>query len=223
MSRREITDLKWAPLFSGCNARQLRSIMARAKEEQFDSGARILEEGERGFDLYLILNGKVEVRRGDHVLAMLEAGNFFGEMAALEEAPRSAGVFARESTRCLRVSLQELREIISSNPDIAMKMLQELSHRLRMTDQMVLISAKEREECNRWLIKYLQDRLDAGDDELVGLRKKLALTYWVIVGLSIFMFLIGAALLSVPAFAAFGGARSGNGRPLSLGVLGSLT
>jgi hypothetical protein len=67
------------------------------------------------------------------------------------------------------------------------------------------LTIEERRKANDQLIRYLKDLMEDGRNDVNGLRRKLASTYWIIIMLSIFMFFIGAVLLSVPAMAAFGG------------------
>jgi CRP/FNR family transcriptional regulator len=84
----------------------------------------------------LVLNGRVEVRKGEKTLAELGPGQFFGEMALLVEgAPRSADVVALEDTECLVLTRWDLRSLIQTHPDMALKMLGEMARRLSTTHQ----------------------------------------------------------------------------------------
>lgn len=195
MRNKEILErLKGVPMFAGCDTQNLQSIVDGAREEEFDSGARVVKEREISCLFYLILDGQVEVHSEDQVLATLDAGNFFGEMALLEELPRSADVIATKPTKCLVISQRDFKEIISSNSDIAIKMLQELCNRLRSTDR-VLIGDKERKEFDVFLHHYLQKTLEAGRREVSGLRNKLTISYVLLVFLSTIMFFGGIFLI----------------------------
>jgi len=68
-----------------------------------------------------------------------------------------------------------------------------------------MISEDERVKANEFIIRFLQNVMNEGNNELIKLRIKLSVTYWVIIFLSIIMFTIGIALISVPAIAAFSG------------------
>src|SRR3989304_617410 len=68
-----------------------------------------------------------------------------------------------------------------------------------------MISADERMKANEFIVQFLQNIMNDGKEELGKLRRKLSVTYWVIIFLSIIMFVVGIVLVSVPAIAAFRG------------------
>ncbi len=101
--------------------------------ETFDTGAKITTKGEEGTSFYLILDGTVEIRLSRRIVAKLGRGEFFGEMAILDEEPRSADVVAIEKTRCFAISRPSFKELIESNPAITSGVLKEIVRRLRET------------------------------------------------------------------------------------------
>lgn len=129
--------LRGAPLFAGFSDRELQDVVKTAKVRQFPAGETIVKEGDTAkVGFYLVLNGRVEVRKGEKKLAELGPGEFFGEMALLvEDAPRSADVVAVEDTECLVLTRWDLRSLIQTHPDMALKMLGEMAHRLSTTHQ----------------------------------------------------------------------------------------
>ncbi|MFQ5794855.1 MAG: Crp/Fnr family transcriptional regulator [Candidatus Bipolaricaulia bacterium] len=127
--------LKQTPLFSLCREKDLRSIIKIANEKKFEAGSPIIKEGDSGLGFYLILEGKVDIKRDDRLLSQRGVGDFFGEMTLLDGGPRSADVIATEPTRCLVLARWDLKDIVKSYPDVALYMLEELSRRLRETDQ----------------------------------------------------------------------------------------
>lgn len=136
MFDRPVEYLKEVPLFSSFSDKQLKSVVKTAKEKEFEEGKAIVREGEStkvGF--YLILDGQVEVKRGDKLLAKLASGQFFGEMAVLDEKPRSADVIATTDTKCLLLTNWDFKALIKTYPDMAMKIISELATRLRQTSQ----------------------------------------------------------------------------------------
>ena len=127
--------LEKSPLWAGLSKQELRSIVKLSKERKFESGHTIVSKGESGIGFYLILDGAVEIRSDGNTLSKLGPGQFFGEMSVLDNQPRSADVVAVEPTRALIVSAWSFKALISDNPKIAVKMLQEFVRRLRRTNQ----------------------------------------------------------------------------------------
>jgi len=118
-------------LFSELSRKQLKGIAKTGTERSFDPGRAIVKEGETGVGFYLILDGKVEVRRNKKVLSTLTAGEFFGEMGLIDDQPRSADVVAVSPTTTFGLSAWAFSGIVTGNPDIALKMMKVLVSRLR--------------------------------------------------------------------------------------------
>ena len=103
-----------------------------------DDGAIIIRQGDAGDFMYEILEGRVEVfqeKEGEEVrLAVLEKGDFFGEMAIFEREKRSATVRAHGQVRVLTVDKKILLRRISEDPSLALRILERMSHRIREMD-----------------------------------------------------------------------------------------
>lgn len=119
------------PFFSGLDDKKRKSIASQGKELSYKAGDSIVDEGSMGVGFYLILDGQAEVRKGAKVLASLGKGQFFGEMALIDEQPRSADVVAVAPTKCWALSSWAFASIVKTNPEIPMMMLKELAKRLR--------------------------------------------------------------------------------------------
>lgn len=135
MAKETIELLKEVPLFSTFSKKQLKSVKKTAKEKEFKSEEMIVREGDAsntGF--YLILDGQVEVKQDDSTLSKLGSGQFFGEMAVLDEKPRSADVVAITDTKCLLLTSWDFKALIKTYPDMATKVIAELANRLRQTN-----------------------------------------------------------------------------------------
>jgi hypothetical protein len=110
----------------------------------FAAGEYVFREGDLGTEMYIISEGKVEIlnRLGDQdrVLAVLEKGDFFGEMSVLEDLPRAASARALTDTRLLQINGSTFDQMLQSNPEIAVRMMRKLSRRLRETDELLKTS-----------------------------------------------------------------------------------
>lgn len=126
--------LEEVPLFSSLNSKSLGSICNVATKRTFDADQKIVSEGENATAFYLVLDGKVEVRRGKKVISKLGKGQFFGEMALFDKQPRSADVVAVEKTTCLLLTSWALDGLLSKNWSVTRNVLKELATRLRTTN-----------------------------------------------------------------------------------------
>lgn len=130
------TFLTKVPLFHGLEARQLTQISKRFRERSYKPGDAIVEQGKPGIGLYIVQSGKAEVCRtrpdgSDFIVSALHPTDFFGELALLDEAPRSASVIAREATTCLILSQLDFLDALHEDPDMAIEVLKELARRFR--------------------------------------------------------------------------------------------
>ena len=119
------------PIFAHLSTRQLMDLAKVIREETQPAGVIILQEGDQGQSMYLIVNGEVEIRKEDTVLGKLGAGDFFGEMAIFEHETRSATVSTQTDVRLLRLEGDDLLRLIEELPTIAVSICQYLSHRLQ--------------------------------------------------------------------------------------------
>jgi CRP-like cAMP-binding protein len=119
------------PLFSNLTKAQLQNIARTAKERSFHAGDTIVKQGEKGIGFYLILEGQAKVEKGGQSVASLGPGQFFGEMALLDEQPRTADVRANGTVRCLVLSSWEFWAAVGDEPDVLRNLLKETVRRLR--------------------------------------------------------------------------------------------
>ena len=134
--------LKKVPLFAQMSLEQLEAISRIVTEMTVFKSEIIFKENEMGDRLYLIVEGRVNVvknyRTSDEVvLATLQETDYFGEMAVLDNEPRSATIVVEEDSRLLSISGQKLRDIVQQKPEIAFEIFKELTGRLRRTTQKV--------------------------------------------------------------------------------------
>lgn len=108
--------------------------------KRFEPGAVIIKEGEASRELYLILEGRVNIIKqfGEpKLIATLGNGSFFGEMALIDSGARVATAMAVEPTRAIRMTRPDFEEMIRTYPDVALSILDVLVHRLRRYDRFV--------------------------------------------------------------------------------------
>ena len=138
--------LKQVPLFQDLDRKSLEAIANAAVEQTYAAGQEIVRQGDTGVGAFIIKSGKVEAvqdRGGhQHKLAELKTGDVFGEMALLDEFPRSATVRAVEPTTCLGIQRWHFKGILESHPQIALTLLPVLTKRLRNAEREDEMSAK---------------------------------------------------------------------------------
>jgi HD-GYP domain-containing protein (c-di-GMP phosphodiesterase class II) len=127
----------------------LRQIGSIVTERQYPKGAVIIEERTEAERFFIICHGKIEITKrfeGDQefVLAVQSDGDFFGEMALLDEGPRSATARALEDTTVLEVSSQDFEGLLYRAPTMAYHIMKELSSRLRETGALLIAHLKQR-------------------------------------------------------------------------------
>ena len=125
-----ITALERAPLFAGLNREHLEKVLACGQQVTFDEGQAIVERGDRGDAMYIIVSGAAEVDVGGR-FHRLEQGAFFGEMAVLAGKRREASVRAVERVEAVRIPADDLQAFLLDNPQVAVGMLKSLVERLR--------------------------------------------------------------------------------------------
>ena len=133
--------LKNIPLFSCLTDSELTAIEKIAVKKTFPKNTILLSEGDSTDALYVICEGKVKVTIDDNegkelILSILGTGEYFGEMALLDDEPRSASVTTKETTQLLIISKNDFMGFFSSNP-IALNLLKDLIKRLREANKKI--------------------------------------------------------------------------------------
>jgi CRP/FNR family transcriptional regulator len=128
-----VETLGQVPLLQGIERKDLERLARSFRERSFAEGATVTREGETGVGFFVILEGAATVSVGGEVKATLGAGDSLGEMALIDEGPRTATVVAATDLRCLALSPWEFRAFVEAHPSIAWHLLQTLARRLRST------------------------------------------------------------------------------------------
>lgn len=109
--------------------------------KHFPKGAVLFDEGDEGEEIYIIRTGRVAIKKrvphGEVVLAVLEKGDFFGEMALLERIPRTASAEMVEDGDLIVLGSQDFDEMLKNIPEMAVRMLRKYSLRLRETTRQI--------------------------------------------------------------------------------------
>src|SRR5215210_487780 len=141
-----LDELRQIPLFADISEEDLEQLYKMAETVSIPAGQLVLREGDPGDSLYAVLAGELEVtkRQGgqDVLLALYEPGQFFGEMALLEQAPRSASVRALQESRLLVISQLAFQTLLSCSPSAPLKILHTVTSRLRSTETMLIQNQK---------------------------------------------------------------------------------
>ena len=135
-----LDSLRTIPLFAEVADDDLESISELLIERRIPKGRTIVEEGLAGDYMYVIREGEVKVTKlsGDgreKILGLLGRGDFFGEMALLDNLVRSASVKTLTETRIAALSRADFLKELRHSPDLSMAVIQELTHRVRQMDE----------------------------------------------------------------------------------------
>lgn len=124
------------PLFEGLAPESLDRLMSRCVERRYPKQTVVIHEGDEASALYVIRSGRVRAYLTDangreFVLATHGEGEYFGELALLDDAPRSASVATLEPCHVLVLSRAAFEECLAQNPDLALQLLKGLARRVR--------------------------------------------------------------------------------------------
>jgi len=142
MMRRYMDNLKSVSLFSTLNEKDIEVISRIIYINTYARGEVVFQEGEKGDSLYIVLKGQVKVCLYDedgreYILAAIGRDGFFGELALIDELPRSANVITLESSELLIIRRHEFTRLLMENPTITIAILRVLSRRLREADERI--------------------------------------------------------------------------------------
>jgi CRP-like cAMP-binding protein len=121
------------PLFRDASPESLMRVAEATGELTFGPGQLIVQQGQVGNGLFIVISGSVSVMQGHERIARFGGGDFFGELTVIDQKPRSANVVADEETTCLALASWDLLALLERDPQLARNMLAELARRLRAT------------------------------------------------------------------------------------------
>jgi len=132
-----------SPLFRNLDETERAQILIIGQVRSYDADQVIFRDGDAGDGLFIVVKGSVRISKqsatGEEALAVLEPHAFFGEMALIDFSPRAADAIANEATDLFFIPLKDLRTLIESHHQIALKVLyalcEVLAQRLRETNE----------------------------------------------------------------------------------------
>lgn len=142
----DVAILKHVALFEGMTSAQLRKLAAALNEVSYPAQTHVFHEGDVGASMFIIAEGKVRISKmvpgiGEEALAILERGQYFGEMSLIEDGPRSADAIAHTSCRLYELSRDKLDQVMFTDKELASVLLwtfvRTLSSRLRETNDKI--------------------------------------------------------------------------------------
>ena len=131
MASEQVDILKRVPLLSGLDDRQLERLARSMKERTFPAGSTVTSEGATGTGFFVIAEGTASVTVGGEERARLGPGDYFGEIALIDQDVRSASILAETDLRCYGLTPWEFRPFVEEHPEVAWTLLRTLAQRLR--------------------------------------------------------------------------------------------
>jgi len=142
-----IIALKRIPLFASVHGEGLKRVAETIREAKIPAGDLIFAEHDLGDEMYIVHSGRVvifnETGSGENVLDSIRSGGYFGEMAIIDEHPRSASARCTEDSVLLVLHENDFRIAVHDYPEIAFEVMKEFIRRLRQADQRIRSLAGE--------------------------------------------------------------------------------
>jgi CRP-like cAMP-binding protein len=129
-----IEALRDVPLFADLEERDLENLARQLHERRFPEGTQVTTEGSTGAGFFVIAEGNAEVTVGDERRATLGPGDYFGEIALIDDGVRSASIVAATDLLCYGLTPWEFRPFVEEHPQVAWALLQVLARRYRESE-----------------------------------------------------------------------------------------
>jgi CRP-like cAMP-binding protein len=126
----KVDALKRAPLFEGLSRKQLIELARVTEDVDFGAGHVLCREGDRGREFFVIMEGEAEATRDGKHLSTVRSGEFFGEIALVEDVPRTATVTATMPIRFFVLTRRAFLPLLDRHPAVERKVLRALAKRL---------------------------------------------------------------------------------------------
>jgi CRP/FNR family cyclic AMP-dependent transcriptional regulator len=126
--------LKRVPLFSELDSKEIERLSRSFRDRTFAAGQEVVTEGRGGVGFFVIESGEAAVNVHGDERASLGPGDYFGEVALIDEGPRSASIVAKTELRCWGLTPWDFRPLVETNAAIAWPLLQALAKKLRAAE-----------------------------------------------------------------------------------------
>jgi CRP-like cAMP-binding protein len=124
------------PLFARLDAKALAQVATMVDEVDVDAGTVLMTEGRSGREFFVIVDGSVQVTRGGQDVRLLGPGDFLGEIALIDNGPRTATATATTACRLLVLAHREFDSLLAGHADVRTAVLSAIAERLRGLDRM---------------------------------------------------------------------------------------
>jgi CRP-like cAMP-binding protein len=126
-----VDTLKKVPLFADLNNRELEEVASSMRERRFKAGDTVTKEGQGGVGFFIVDEGEAEVTVGGEDRGIVGPGDYFGEIALINDSPRTATLIAKTDMLCYGMTPWDFRPLVESNSAIAWKLLTAMADKLR--------------------------------------------------------------------------------------------
>jgi CRP/FNR family transcriptional regulator, cyclic AMP receptor protein len=126
----KVEALKRAPLFEGLSKKELSQLARVSEDMEIPEGQVLTKEGEIGHEFFVILEGETEVTKNRKRVAKRGGGDFIGEIALIEEVPRTATVTAKTPLRVFVLTSKDFHYLLEENPKVQGKVMRALARRV---------------------------------------------------------------------------------------------
>ena len=123
------------PFFEGLSRGELLELAKVTEDMEVEAGKVLTREGQSGSEFFVIVDGEVSVTKDGQEIRTLGPGDFFGEIALLEDTPRTATVVAKTPLRFFVLTRQSFRSMLAHQPELERKVLAALEERVRATSE----------------------------------------------------------------------------------------
>jgi CRP/FNR family cyclic AMP-dependent transcriptional regulator len=126
-----VDTLKKVPLFADLDDKELQQIASSMRERRYSAGDTMTQEGSGGAGFFVVEEGEADVTVGGEAKGSIGPGDYFGEIALINESPRTATLTARTDMLCYGMTPWDFRPLVENNSGIAWKLLSAMADKMR--------------------------------------------------------------------------------------------